>query len=493
MVAQPIADVDGRRSQLARDNLILFVRRMFPAYRVAEHHWRIAEALQAVANGDVRRLAITVPPRHGKSVLASEHFPAWYLGRNPDKSVIAASYAALLAYRFSRRARNLLNDPRWPFAASTAGDLAQVQSWGIEGRRGGYVAAGVGGGIAGLGADLLLIDDPVRNKADAGSETVRDATWNWYNADAYTRLEPDGAVVLIGTRWNEDDLIGRALAQPEEGWVHIDFPALAEAGDALGRQPGEALWPDRFDAERLGRIKTAIGSRDFASLYQQRPSPAEGGILKRHWWRFWHVPGQPLPPVRVDTPGGPVECPCVPLPYAFDEDVQSWDLAFKDNKDNSYVVGQVGSRSGADLFVRDQIRDHLDFPATLAALETLSRQWPTTGAKYVEDKANGPAVIATARGKIAGLIAVDPQGDKTTRAHAASPFFEAGNVYLPHPRIAGWVDGLIEEAASYPNGKATDQVDALTQMVMRTIAQHVGTGGLEDAFGRSAAWQSGGR
>lgn len=248
------------RELLARSDLLLFTRRMFPQYDVADHHKRIAIALHAIECGDLDRLVITMPPRHGKSELASVHFPAWFLGRNPDQRIIAASYAATLAYRFSRRARNLLNHPLWPFAVRAAGDLANVQSWDVEGHRGGYYAAGVGGGIAGHGADLLLIDDPVRSAEEADSETYRERTWEWFNQDAVTRLEPGGRIVLIGTRWHEDDLIGRALASGEV-WERIDLPALDEDGCAL--------WPDRFSAEMFDRIKTQIGARAFEALYQQ--------------------------------------------------------------------------------------------------------------------------------------------------------------------------------------------------------------------------------
>ncbi|MDQ3411812.1 MAG: phage terminase large subunit, partial [Chloroflexota bacterium] len=211
--------------------------------------------------------------------------------------------------------------------------------------------------------------------------------------------------------------------------------------------------------------------------------------LKRHWWRFWHVPGQPLPPVHVDTPDGPVDCPCVPLPYDVDDDAQSWDMSFKQTDSGSYVVGQVWSRAGANLFLRDQVRARLDFPASIQAVEHLSRQWPNTRAKYVEDAANGPAVISTLTAKIPGLIPVRADTSKAARAHAIAPFVESGNVYLPHPRLAGWVDELIGEAASFPNGAHDDQVDALTQAVTRML-KAAGFGSIGDALAAAMSWQS---
>lgn len=266
--------------------------------------------------------------------------------------------------------------------------------------------------------------------------------------------------------------------------MRLDLPAIDDAGNAL--------WPERWPVSALERIKASIGARAWASLYQQRPSPAEGGILKRHWWKFWSVPGQPLDPVIVHTPDGPVSCPVVPLPYDFDEEIQSWDLSFKETSDGSYVVGQVWARAGADAFLRAQIRDRMDFPRTVHEVEALSRQWPRTGAKLVEEAANGAAVIATLRHRVPGLVAVKPDKSKAARANAVAPYVEAGNVFLPHPRIAPFdVLGLIEEAAALPTGAHDDQADALTQAVSRLL----GGGGIEavaDAMVESMRWRSGG-
>lgn len=470
-------------TRAARTNLIAFTERMFPRYRAAAHHLRIAAALQDVESGKIDRLCITVAPRHGKSEIASVHFPAWYLGRNPDKRIIGTSYAAGLAYRFSRRARNLVASPAWPFPElRTAGDWSAVQAWDIANHRGGYVAAGVGGSITGHGADVLLIDDPTASAEEAASEAFRTRAWEWFTETALTRLEPGGAVILIGTRWHADDLIGRALAMDGAGWHHIHLPAIDD--------DGRALWPERFDLAALERIRDQIGSRAFESLYQGRPSPAEGGTFKRHWWRFWHVPGQPLPPVPVRLADGTIhQCPSVPLPYAFDESIQSWDLTFKAAADGSYVVGQVWSRLGADAFLCDQVRDRLDFPQTLGAIEGLSRRWPEAATKLIERAANGEAVLATLAGRIPGLVGVAPTGSKEARANAATPFPEAGNVYLPHPALFPWVEGFIEEAAAFPTGAHDDQVDALSQALARLLAGRIGTGAAE-ALAEAMAWQS---
>jgi hypothetical protein len=256
--------------------LIAFARATFPRYRPAPHHRRIADALMAVERGAIDRLIITMPPRHGKSQLASVHFPAWYLGRNPDRRVIGASYAAALAYRFSRQSRGLVGAPGWPFAVRLAEDSAAIHAWDIHGARGGYIAAGVGGPITGSGAHLLIIDDPFKNQDEANSPIIRENVWDWYTSTAYTRLEEQGAIVLIMTRWHDDDLAGRLLAASRERgdrWEVLHLPAIAEDGGAL--------WPEKYDRAALDRIKAAVGSRVFAALYQGRPSNDDTALLKR--------------------------------------------------------------------------------------------------------------------------------------------------------------------------------------------------------------------
>ena len=434
------------------DDLIAFTRATFPAYEPAPHHRLIAEKLMAVERGEIDRLIITTAPRHGKSQLASIHFPAWYLGRNPDRRIIATSYGAGLAYRMSRQARNVVIGPGWPFPHRLADDLAQVQQWDIAGHRGGYIAAGSGGPITGSGAHLLLIDDPVRNQQDADSAAQRESLWDWYQSTAYTRLEDGGAVILIMTRWHADDLAGRLLAAQAAGgdrWDVLHLPALAELDDPLGREPGAALWPEKYDAAALARINVAIGSRAFAALYQGRPSNDESALLKREWWKFY---------------GGPTGHS---LPDAFDQALQSWDMTFKGGVHNDYVAGQVWGRRGADCYLIDRDKRRLDFPATLAAIRAMTAKHPTVATKLVEDTANGPAVIATLEREIGGLVAVRPEGGKVARVNAIAGLVEAGNVWLPHPSIAPWVQDFIEECASFPTGAHEDEVDAMSQALVR--------------------------
>jgi len=412
----------------------------------------------AVARGECKRLIIEMPPRHGKSETTSVKFPAWYLGRHPQRRIITASHTATLAARFSMRARNdFAQYAPEVFGLQVNPEVSAMYRWDVLDPDaepgtppGGMIAAGIGGPITGHGADLAIIDDPHKGAEDANSQVQRDAVWDWFRYVLRTRLMPDAAIILVLTRWHEDDLAGRLIAQaaadPEaDQWTILRLPALAEDDDdPLGREHGKALWPERYDKRALEAIKATVGSYVWAALYQQRPAPAEGGVFKRDWWRFYRQP-----------------------PTRFDELIQSWDMAFKDTKTSNYVVGQIWGRSGADKYLLDQVRARLDFPGTIQAVRSLSAKWPKARAKLVEDRANGPAVIATLKREVSGLIAVEPQGSKEARAAAVSPEVEAGNVYLPDPAIAPWIHDYIEELAAFPTGQYDDQVDATTQALLR--------------------------
>lgn len=415
------------------------------AWKPAAHLTLLCSKLEAVERGEIKRLMVFMPPRHGKSEVVSKKFPAWFLGRNPGKEIIISSYSADLAYDFSRIARNTLRERgQQLWEVQLAHDSAAVTRWSIDGHRGGLMAAGVGGPITGRGAHVAIIDDPVKNSEDASSKTMRDKNFDWYRSTLRTRLAPGGAIVLVMTRWHEDDLAGRLLADDSEQWEVISLSAKAELGDALGRQLDAPLWPSRFPADELAQIKIDLGSQLWTALYQQRPAPAEGDMLKRGWWRYYKE-----------------------LPGHFDEIIQSWDMSFKDSDTSDYVVGQVWGRVDADKYLLDQVRARLDFPATVQAVRRMKAKWPETRAILIEDKANGTAVISTLRTSIAGIIPIEPMGSKEARASAVSPQIEAGNVYLPDPSIAPWVQDFVEECAAFPNGVNDDQVDATTQALNR--------------------------
>lgn len=403
----------------------------------------IQQHLEDVALGKINKLMIFCPPRHGKSQLATVRYPVWRIHRNPQLRVIIGAYNQTLASTFCRNARRIA---RMLFPLST--HLQRADAWETP-AGGGIRAVGVGTGVTGHGCHLLIIDDPVKSRVEAESETYRERVWEWYCEDLYTRLEPGGAIVLIMTRWHEDDLAGRIL-QSNDGpnWTVVRLPAEAEENDPLGRQPGEPLCPDRYDSVALNDRKLVLGSYGYNALYQGRPAPPEGSIIKREWLQFYDMP-----------------------PLQFDEMIQSWDMSFKANDDNSYVVGQVWGRRGSSYYLIDQVRNHIDFPSTLRAVKSLSQRYPGALTKLVEDKANGPAVIQMLEREINGLIAVQADSSKEARLSAVAPLFEAGNVYLPAKKR--FIDEYIHELCTFPSSVNDDQVDATSQALLHFVGNEL--------------------
>lgn len=265
----------------ARKSLLAFTEFTNPLYVRAGHHERICDKLEAVERGEIDRLMIFMPPRHGKSELASKRFPAWCLGRDPKRQIIAASYNSDLANDFGRNVRNLVNEPEFGqvFPNVTLAPDSQAANRMNTNHKGAYVAAGVGTAVTGRGAHIALIDDPFKDREEADSERRRDLVWDWYRSTLYTRLMPGGAIVLIQTRWHEDDLAGRILEQEADQWEVLELPAISPEGTAL--------WPEWYPIEALERIKATVGPREFSALYQQKPQPDEGTFFRREWFQTW--------------------------------------------------------------------------------------------------------------------------------------------------------------------------------------------------------------
>lgn len=438
-------------------------------WQLAPHLKLLNQKLLAVARGEIKRLIVQMPPRHGKSELISKYFPAWFIGTHPDKRVILASYESDFAQTWGRAARDLLQEHGELFGVTLNRDSSAASRWDLVGRSGGMSSMGVGGAITGKGADVFVIDDPIKGPEEAHSHTTREKQWEWYRSVAHTRLEPGASMVLTMTRWHEEDLAGRLLEEAQNGgeqWEVVSLPAIAEEGDPLGREVGEPLWPERFPLEDLASKERTSGSYVWSALYQQRPTPAAGNIIQRHWFRYWRPVDRAMSPVIVRLPdGSQVESHPVELPPKFDMVMQSWDLAFKDTKSSDYVVGQVWGWLGEDCFLLDQSREKRNFPDTVADIKRMSEKWPKAERKLVEEKANGAALIAALEHEMYGIIAINPTEGKEARCHAITARMESGNVYIPHPHLASWVEGFIEECVSFPSAKHDDQVDAMTQFL----------------------------
>ena len=472
-----------------------FASALDPTYRRRPHVDALAAAIRQTVDATAEgtgpsRLIVSMPPQVGKSYTASLWTPAWYLERHPHRQVILASHESRLATSFGRQVRDTLirHAAAGRVQVRLARDVAAASEWETT-QGGGMLSRGIGGSITGRGAHLMLIDDPLKGFAEAHSVAIRQAHWDWWLSVAQTRLRPGAVVIVVMTRWHEDDLAGRLLSPEFEGdpdeWRTVRIPALGEgdvehddvAPDALGRAEGEPIATAADDedldaaATRWEATRRSVGPYVWAGLYQQRPSEPEGTILKRAWWQFYRLDAG-----RIVRPDGST--------VLLDEMriYQSWDLAFKDRSSSDWVVGQVWGASGGDRFLLAQTRDRLDFVATKRAVRQLRAAWPSTAATWIEDKANGPAIIAELRREISGLLPVNPRESKEARAWATTGDLAAGNIWLPAPEEAPWVRDFVEECAAFPNGSHDDQVDAYTQAILRMR----GEGGIDRPTGSRA-------
>lgn len=445
-------------------NVVLwkFIRKVFPQYKFYKFHAKVIEQLQKVIDGECNRLILQVPPRHGKSLLASQLLPAAYLLAHPDRHVGISSYSAELAEGFSRKARGYFKEG----GGLLSEESKAVNAWGTEGG-GGLWAAGVGGAVTGRSGHLLIVDDPVKNREDAESSRIMEKLNDWYTSTLYTRLEPHvGAIVIIQTRWSENDMIGQLLDNEKnvsekgrEGWTIVDLPALYEDKDDRPKLPehcpvvedwrseiGEALCPQRYDTDALERIREAIGSRDFASLYQQRPAPEGGNLFAPEWWQYYSWDSS--------------------LPD-FQRVMLSVDCTFTNAKNSDYVVGTVVGQAGNSFYVLDLVREKLDVVGTMAMIARMYKRHALSGC-VIELAASGYAVYQMMQKRIPGLIGFKPEKSKEARASGIVPLVEAGNVYLPVS--ATWLDAFLNEFALFPASKNDDMVDSLT-MALNYCAQ----------------------
>lgn len=419
-------------------------------WKEAAHLNLVCHELENIIRGDTKRLMLFLPPRHGKSMCVTETFPSFFLGHFPEKRVIELSYGAQLAQMFGKLNRDKFSEfGNDVFGVKLSRQHFAKTNWGIAGTGGGMISVGIGGSVTGHGADLIIIDDPIKNRLEAESKTYRERLWNEYQSTVATRLHAGGSIIIILTRWHFDDLAARLLNPgygKVEDWKVISLPAVCDdpLSDPLGRKEGETLWPSGgYDENWAAQKKESVGTYVWSALYQQRPAPSAGGLFKRLWWKHWKI-----------------------MPGDLFDFIQSWDCAFKDSKSSDFVVGQIWARSRsnpANRYLLDQIRGRMSFTETVNAIRQFSGKWPQTQRKLIEDKANGTAVIDVLRKEIPGIVPVEPMGGKVVRAQAVTAAVEAGNVFIPDISAATWVSDFVEELAAFPNGANDDMVDALTQ------------------------------
>jgi predicted phage terminase large subunit-like protein len=417
---------------MARRGLIAFTEYTSRSYRTADHHREIAAHLEAVERGEIDRLMIIEPPRHGKSELASRRFPAYYLGRNSERGIVAASYNSDLAMDFGRDVRNIVADPIYSNVfrdVKLSTDSKAADRW-HTGQGGGYVSAGVGTAVTGRDAELFLIDDPMKDREDANSQRMRDRLWSWYSSVVQSRLPQ--AIILIQTRWHEDDLAGRIMAEMESGgerWTILHHPAILD---------GEALWPERYPIDALERVKRAMSPRDWTALFQGRPAPEEGDFFKAEWFRWYDEP-----PAHLTKYGA--------SDYAITVRDGDWT-----------VHGVCGVDPNDDLYLLDISRDQSDsLTGVEAAIDMMQTHKPVA---WVEEKAQiekaiGPFIKKRQRERkcYTYRVQLPTTGDKMARAQSFRARAAQGKVYLP--KNAPWVQDLLAELLMFPSGAHDDQVD----------------------------------
>ncbi|HEY5586723.1 MAG TPA: phage terminase large subunit [Ruminiclostridium sp.] len=423
---------------------------------LGDHLKLVCDNIQSMIAHETKQniLIISMPPQHGKSQCVTETLPSWYLGKFPSKRVIEVSYGDDLAQRFGRRNKEKVLE----FGKQIFDIELSKQSdtdFEIKGHKGSMISKGIMAGLTGNPGDLIIIDDPIKNRQEAESQTYRDRIWEEFLNSINTRLSADGIIILIMTRWHEDDLAGRLL-DAKNGFKHkcleINIPLEAEKDDILGRNIGDALFPQiGKDNVWLKDFKSSYasteGSRSWNALMQGRPTAEQGNMIKRSWFKYYTL-----------------------KPERFDQEIQSWDCTFKDSDGSDFVVGTVWGRVGADKYLLDIVRERMDLPTTIRSIEQISAKYPNSWLKLVEDKANGSAVIQMLQHKIPGMVGINPMGSKIARVQAILPHIEAGNVYLPSD--ANWVNDFVDECSSFPNGKHDDQVDSMSQALVRLISDY---------------------
>jgi predicted phage terminase large subunit-like protein len=434
------------KTESAQMNFLDFVKAVWPEFIAGEHHRIIANKLERVASGELKRLIINMAPRHTKSEFASFLFPAWMMGKKPNMKIIQATHTTELAVGFGRKTKNLIerDDYKDIFDVKLAADSKASGRWDTD-RGGMYYAVGVGSNLAGRGGDLVIIDDP-HSEQTAMSNSGFDDAWDWYTGGPRQRLQPGGAIVVVMTRWHEKDLTGQLLrAQARDPksdqWEIVELPAIMPSGNSC--------WPEYWPIDELEKVKASIPPSKWNAQYQQDPTGDDNSILKREWWKIWEKDKIP------------------PLQYV----IQSYDTAFskKETADFSAITTWgvfYPNESGAPaLMLLDVQKGRWDFPELKAIAFEQYKFWePET--VIIEAKASGMPLTHELRQTGIPVVNFTPSrgNDKISRAHAIAPLFESGMIWAPDEQ---WAHELIEECAAFPNGEYDDLVDSTTQALMR--------------------------
>jgi len=435
-------------AESCKNNFTHFVRAMWPEFIAGRHHGIMAKKFEAVASGDIKRLIVNMAPRHTKSEFASYLLPAWLMGRSPKLKIMQTTHTAELAYRFGRKVRNLMNSEEYCRVFQGVALRADSQAAGRwETTKGGeYFAAGTGGAVTGRGADLLIIDDP-HSEQDALSPTAMEHAYEWYTSGPRQRLQPGGAIVVVMTRWAENDLTGKVIRQMArdplaDKWEVVEFPALLPETD-------NPLWPEYWSKEDLIAVRASLSVAKWEAQWQQRPTSEISAILKRQWWQKWEHKELPH------------------LHYV----MQSYDTAFSksDQADYSAIttwgVFYPQKEGPPHLILCDARRGRWDFPELRRiAMEEFNYWEPET--VLIEAKASGMPLTQELRQMGIPVTNYTPSrgNDKFTRVNSVAPMFESGMVWAPD---TVWAEEVIEECAAFPAGEHDDYLDTVAQAIRR--------------------------
>ena len=450
---QQVADYKhALEREKCQNSFLSFVKKMWPGFISGRHHAVVAKAFEDVAAGKIKRLAISMPPRHTKSEFGSYMFPAWFLGKFPDKKVMQSSNTSELAVGFGRKVRNLVDSEQYHDVFPNVNlrqDSKSAGRWAVN-QYGEYFAIGVGGTMTGRGADIVIIDDPHSEQEAtlaAHNPAIYDATYEWYTSGPRQRLQPNGAIIIIATRWSERDLIGRVLADAaergkEDEWRVIEFPAILPSGNPL--------WPEFWPLNLLEDLKAELPPTKWNAQYQQQPTGEEGAIVKREWWRVWE---------KDDPP---------PCEYV----IQSWDTAFTKTERSDFnacttwgVFYMNEDPNNANIILLDAFQKRMEFPELKDKAITHYKDWEPD-AFVVEAKAAGaPLVFELRRMGIPVQEFTPTRGnDKIVRLNSVADLFRSGKVWAPDTR---WANEVMDQMAAFPNSAHDDLVDSSSQALIR--------------------------
>jgi predicted phage terminase large subunit-like protein len=438
------------KTEVVTESFRGYITRVMPTYEFYDWNDRAIDLLQQVADGEIKRLIMTVPPQHGKTQLASRLFPAYFLHRSPRKFVGLTTYDGGISYGLSREARKFYRRG----GGQLAPDSQNVGMWNTT-EDGGLWAAGVGGAVTSRPAHLLVGDDWIKGQREADQPSVREDVRTFYSPTWRSRLQKGGVILIISTRWHHEDLIGQLLELEEssdepENWTIVDLPAIAEPEHERPkypetcivlpdhRPPGTVLCPERFDLPELVKLKHTMQPRHWDALYQCRPSAVEGTIFRREWINWYD---------------GLAKVPRLA------RRIISLDAAFRDRADSDYVAFTVWGQNGDDCYLLDAVNDRMDFNRTVETLLALTKQWEPS-ATLIEGAANGDAILSYLKKKARNLVRITPDGGKEARAFSTQPLFVQGFVHLPIE--APWLATYVKEVLAFPGG-ARNLVDSTTQ------------------------------